>query len=404
MINFLDTCYLLNNLDNLEGSFMISSITLGELESIKTSKNKDFSIKEKANKATKFIKDNYDRIKIMNFKQDYLNLFPGWEINNDLKIVATAIAVSSTAEVIFYTDDISCLNIARHCNLTIGSSEIKEDYKGYKEVKMSNEEMAEFYSDKTQNYYNCFLNEYLIIQDSEGIVQDTLVWDGTEYKDFPYRVFSSEAMGTLKPKKNDPYQECAFDALVRNQVTMIKGPAGSGKSLASLSFLFDQMERGKIDKIIVFCNTVATKGAAKLGYYPGTKDEKILESQIGNLLSSKLSDRYRVEDLINSEQLVLLPLSDVRGFDTTNMRAGIYIPEAQNMDIELMRIALQRIGDDCICIIDGDYNAQVDDESFSGTNNGMRRVSQIFRGQPKYGEVELKNNYRSWIGRMAELL
>ena len=37
-------------------------------------------------------------------------------------------------------------------------------------------------------------------------------------------------------------------------------------------------------------------------------------------------------------------MSDIRGYDTTNMNAGVYITEAQNLDINLMKIALQRIG------------------------------------------------------------
>jgi predicted ribonuclease YlaK len=49
-----------------------------------------------------------------------------------------------------------------------------------------------------------------------------------------------------------------------------------------------------------------------------------------------------------------LPLSDIRGYDTTGMKAGIYITEAQNLDRSLMKLALQRVGEDCICIIDGD--------------------------------------------------
>nr|DAT09866.1 MAG TPA: PhoH-like protein [Caudoviricetes sp.] len=48
-------------------------------------------------------------------------------------------------------------------------------------------------------------------------------------------------------------------------MTLVKGPAGSGKTLLSLAYLFSQMERGKIDKIIIFCNTVATKNSARLG-------------------------------------------------------------------------------------------------------------------------------------------
>ena len=34
-------------------------------------------------------------------------------------------------------------------------------------------------------------------------------------------------------------------------------------------------------------------------------------------------------------RLVLLPMSDIRGYDTTGMNAGIYITEAQNMDVSM---------------------------------------------------------------------
>ena len=61
-----------------------------------------------------------------------------------------------------------------------------------------------------------------------------------------------------------------------------------------------------------------------------------------------------VERLIDEGKLLLLPMADIRGYDTMNMNAGIYITEAQNLDIALMKLALQRVGEDCICIIDGD--------------------------------------------------
>ena len=86
------------------------------------------------------------------------------------------------------------------------------------------------------------------------------------------------------------------------------------------------------------------------------------------------------------------------------MRAGIYISEAQNMDISLMKLTLQRIGEDSICIIDGDCKAQVDNNEFAGINNGMKRVSNVFRGEDIYGEVTLKNIHRSKIARIAENL
>ena len=183
---------------------------------------------------------------------------------------------------------------------------------------------------------------------------------------------------------------------------MVKGPAGSGKTYLSLGFLLSQLEHNKIDKIIVFCNTVATKNSAKLGYLPGTRDEKLLDSQIGNLLISKFGGRIEVERMIQEETLLLLPMSDIRGYDTGGMRAGIYISEAQNLDIDLMKLALQRIGHDSICIIDGDEKTQVDDIHFAGVNNGMKRVSKVFRGEDVYGEVELKIIHRSKIAQIAE--
>jgi predicted ribonuclease YlaK len=204
--------------------------------------------------------------------------------------------------------------------------------------------------------------------------------------------------------KKDPYQALVVDSFNNNKITMVKGPAGSGKTILSLGYLFNQLEKGKIDRIIIFCNTVATKNSARLGFYPGTRDEKLLDSQIGNLLSSKMGGRYPVEQLIQQDKLVLLPFSDIRGYDTSGMKAGIYISEAQNLDISLMKLALQRIGEDCICIIDGDEAAQVDLAEYEGANNGMRRTSKIFRGADLYGEITLKTVHRSRIADLAQKL
>ena len=116
---------------------------------------------------------------------------------------------------------------------------------------------------------------------------------------------------------------------------MITGKAGSGKTFLSLGYLFYKLEHGEIDKIVVFCNTVATKNSAKLGYYPGSRDEKLLDSQIGNMLISKLGSRTELERMMEDETIMLLPLSDIRGYDTTGMKAGVYISEAQNLDINM---------------------------------------------------------------------
>ena len=193
-----------------------------------------------------------------------------------------------------------------------------------------------------------------------------------------------------------------MDSLKHNQLAVLRGPAGTGKSFLAMGYLFDCLEHGVIDKIIVFCNTVATAGAARLGFYPGSRDEKLLDSQIGNFLASKIGGMDMVKQLIAEEKLLLLPLSDIRGYDTSGMHAGIYITEAQNLDIELMRLALQRVGEDSICVLDGDDNAQVDSNLYAGGRNGLKRVSEIFRGQDFYGEISLKTIWRSKIANLAQ--
>ena len=86
----------------------------------------------------------------------------------------------------------------------------------------------------------------------------------------------------------------ALDSLSTNEVTMLCGKPGSGKTYLAFGYLFDQLEKGKLDRIIVFCNPVVAKNAAKLGYYPGTPFEKLMGSQVGAVLSSKLGDETEV--------------------------------------------------------------------------------------------------------------
>lgn len=410
-IKFYDTSSLLlraNNLFDDEEFFAISSITLEELENIKSSGTRDPEIKYTARKLLHSLDENRDKYDTHIFTEDMLDPIKEKDlsISNDMKILATAIDYNNrikTDEVIFVTNDLCLKFIA---NLFFGDGMIMsveendDDYKGYLDYSFTDSEMEQFYSHPDSNNLKAYVNQYVIIRNHDEEIVDKRVWTGETYRAISYDTFDSKHFGRIKPV--DIQQQFAADSFIHNKITMIKGPAGSGKTLLSLGFLFSQLEKGKIDKIIVFCNTVAAKNSAKLGFLPGTRDEKLLDSQIGNLLISKIGGRTEVERLVDEEKLVLLPMSDIRGYDTTGMRAGIYISEAQNLDISLMKLALQRIGDDSICIIDGDEKTQVDDVAFAGANNGMRRASKVFRGSDVYGEIALSQIHRSKIAEIAQ--
>ena len=407
---FYDTSSLLLKVGewfNEEQPILISSITLDELENIKTSFNKDFSVKYAARKLLHELKNHVDNYEVIIFTEDMLDPLTTKQltITSDLKILATAYAkLTEYPDLTFVTNDFNLYHIAKlfFDSVEMIDEDQKEEYNGYKEVVMSDQEMATFYENYTSNPFGLYINEYLIIKDQFGEIVDRLCWTGEDYRPLSYHDFKSQMFGSIKPFKDDIYQAMFADSLCNNIITMVKGPAGSGKTFLSLAYLMHLLEKGKIDKIIIFCNTVATKNSAKLGYYPGTRDEKLLDSQIGNLLSSKFGDKMMVENMIEKNQLILLPLSDIRGYDTSGMNAGVYISEAQNMDISLMKLVLQRIGNDAICIIDGDSKTQVDDIDFAGANNGMRKASEVFRGHNIYGEVTLQKIHRSAIAEIAE--
>ena len=413
---FYDTCSLLlktNHLfDEEDVKVVISSISLQELEDIKTANNKDAEIKYSARKLLNILNENPKAYEIWTFKEDMLKpiIEKGFDhINNDLRILACAFNYDYTQhpdETVFVTNDLALKAIA---NCFFGEDSIEsvneeqlDQYTGFKEIQLSDQELSDLYSNLNYNWFDLYINEYVIIKDCGGSLVDRLCWTGETHRRLNYKDFQSHWFGSIRPIKGDTYQMLLADSLANNQITMVKGPAGSGKTYMSLGYLMYQLENHKIDKIIVFCNTVATKDSAKLGYYPGSRDEKLLDSQIGNLLASKLGGKIAVEQMIQQEKLILLPLSDIRGYDTSGMNAGIYISEAQNMSVSLMKLALQRIGEDSICIIDGDAKTQVDSIEFAGNNNGMKRASEIFRGHSVYGEVELQNIHRSTIAAIAE--
>jgi predicted ribonuclease YlaK len=408
MTKFYDTSSLLLKADTLfedNEYFAISSITLEELEHIKTSANKDADVKYSARKLINSLDSHMGEYDVVFFNEDMAKpiVKAGIFLNNDAKILSCALSYSKKHDVEFITNDICLKHLAKLFLEEVESvDENRDDYTGFKDVIMNENEMTAFYSNPNANFYDLLVNEYLIVRNDKREIVDRLCWTGEGYRHLDYANFSSKWFGDIKPIKGDVYQAFVADSFTNNKITLVKGPAGSGKTFLSLAFLIHKLEKNKIDKIIIFCNTVATKDSAKLGYYPGTRDEKLLDSQIGNLLISKFGGRVEVERMIQEEKLILLPMSDIRGYDTSGMRAGVYISEAQNMSVNLMKLALQRIGEDSICIIDGDCKTQVDDVQFAGSNNGMRRASKVFRGEDVYGEVTLQNIHRSKIGRIAE--
>lgn len=400
----LDTNILMNNIDLSQyEKVYIPIVVLEELDKHKHSDNN-----EKSYKSRKAI-HNIKNAKNIEYRLEFSATLPQWlDLKSpDNRILGFAKDVAKfDKESVLLTMDLNMIEKAKALNIPVenwnGNVSNKEEYTGWKVIDMTENELANWYESEVKvNKWDLNINEYVLFKVNNEIV-DIWIWTKCGFRNLSTKKIDSVVLGKFKPM--DDFQKCSVDSLFNNQMVMIKGKAGSGKSLISLSYAMSMIEKGKYDKLLVFSNPIATKNSAKLGYLPGTKNDKMLDNQVGNMLGSKFGDRFVLEQLIKQDKIVLLPFSDIRGYDTTGMKAICYIVEAQNLDIELMKLAIQRIGDDCQLIIDGDYNAQVDCKEFEGTNNGMRRVSKVFRGQDFYSEIELVNIYRSKWAEIADKL
>ena len=154
---FYDTSSLLLLPDEeLDKCFIISSITLSELENIKTSRVKDFEVKAAARRVLHKLFENQGAYQVIIYQPDMINLFGDYhfEINDDLRILACALWADrnfAPDDITFITNDLSLSNIA---NLYFGNDSIdyivpkEDDYRGYKEVYLDETQMVEFYSNQ----------------------------------------------------------------------------------------------------------------------------------------------------------------------------------------------------------------------------------------------------------------
>jgi predicted ribonuclease YlaK len=140
-----------------------------------------------------------------------------------------------------------------------------------------------------------------------------------------------------------------------------------------------------------------------MGFYSGDFQDKALQSSIGNILCSKFGDVVEVNKLLQEEKLRLVSMGDSRGLEIKDNEI-LYISEAQNTSIDLIKLCISRAAEGSKIIIEGDFTSQVDSVAFEGDNNGLKRVINAFKGHPEFGYVQLQHIYRSRIAQLCDLL
>ena len=408
MKKVIDTNILINYPEViLENDCIIPSVVISELENIKTGNKRTEDVKFQARVAVRMLEDNSDKYEIFvvdNLIYDIVSKDFQLPITNDNLIIGCAFKINKDIEpIVFITNDLICKQMGKVFGLTVesyGNNKNEDTYTGFKEVQLTDDEMAELYENGTVNIYGCLINQYLIVKDLDGEEKDVLKWNGERFIPIYNKPIKTMTFGD-KIKAKDIYQQMAIDSLLSNTITAISGNAGSGKSLLSLVVAMQLIETGKYDTLVVLTNPTKAKGACDVGFYTGDMTSKLMQNSIGNILVTKFGDRYAVDLMIQQNKIKLVSMADCRGMEIRDNEI-LWITECQNTSSELLKLCLSRVSGLAKVMIEGDFGSQTDSYAFEGNKNGMKRAIEVLKGEDIFGFVELQNVWRSKIACLVD--
>lgn len=153
---------------------------------------------------------------------------------------------------------------------------------------------------------------------------------------------------------NDEQKE-AKALILDNPVTVLKGMAGSGKTLVATQVALDLLFRKEIKKVIITRPTVSKED---IGFLPGDIKEKMdpwLAPIYHNLFM--LYSQEKVEKEIEAGNIEIVPFAFMRG--RTFVDSFVIVDEAQNVTHNQMETVLGRLGRNSKMVVCGDM-AQID--------------------------------------------
>ena len=183
--------------------------------------------------------------------------------------------------------------------------------------------------------------------------------------------------------------------ILDNQIVVITGKAGCGKSLVSAQCALDFLFKKQCDQILVTRATIEVGNS--LGFLPGGLNEKFdpyLEAFKENLM--KCYDKVKVEQMITDKKVLALPVQFIRGKTIDDV---LIVEEAQNLTKPQMLAILTRLGKTGKMIINGD-NEQKD---IKDDYNGLSYVIEMSKKIKEIKWAKLKENHRSdLVGKILD--
>ena len=392
---FYDTNAILDLQDKMfEYDFCISSISLQEMENIKTSGRKDDETKYKARKALHLLDENKDKYEVVIYTTAMENYVveKQLEVTPDTKIIASCAfsrgLLPQDTDFVFVTNDIACKMIASKIfGLEVESVGEKENiYKGYRLIKGSSEQINAIMENMDLSDWN--INEYLIIQNTDDNSEKEMRFDGEKF-------VALKLPPSKYIKAKNSLQRCALDILNNPDITIaaILGGYGSGKSFISLQMaLYNVNEKGYQSKIL---GVRSPQGEGKdIGYLPGDFDSKT-DNFFLPLTQQLNGGEFELESLKQRGVLETNIPFYMKG--TTYNDTVIVVDEAEDLDEKQIRLVGTRVGTNSKIYFAGDYKQSVINTT---KNNALVKMCNEFKGNKQFATIYLGEDVRSETSKM----
>lgn len=210
----------------------------------------------------------------------------------------------------------------------------------------------------------------------------------------PNRIRKSEIKYNVQLNEE---QKEAKRLILANQIVIITGRAGSGKSLVGAVTALDFLNTKQCDKILVTRSAIEV--GRSLGYLPGDLDSKFnvyIEALIENLY--KCTEKIKIDDFVKSDKIQGLPVQFIRGKTIDDV---LLVEEAQNLSPREMEAIITRLGKTGKIIINGD-SAQRD---ISENYTGLDFVIELSKSIEGIEHIKLKENHRSGlVGKILDYI
>ncbi len=208
-------------------------------------------------------------------------------------------------------------------------------------------------------------------------------------------------------------QTMAIDMLLDDEIKLVTllGGAGTGKTLLALAAgMAKVFSEERYEKLLV-ARPIMPLGR-DIGYLPGDKDEKLgawmqpIFDNLGYLLSTRASNQHaeshsteqRIEKLMADGQLVLEPLTYIRGRSIAHQ--FMIVDEAQNLTPHEVKTIASRVGEGTKLILTGDIQ-QIDNPYLDQSSNGLSYTAERMKGVRIFGHVTLAKSERSELASLA---